>query len=112
MPSRTSKSNRTAKPSGADLISQSKKARKDRSLNFPKSSGLVDIDRERIRLLRKGLLQSANGTPEHQKNELVDDILKAFSNPEHWPVTDGERVKLLRRLYTRCVKIRDTEEAM
>ena len=37
--------------------------------------------------------------PASNQDSLRDLILATFENPESWPMTDGQRIALLRRLY-------------
>lgn len=52
-----------------------------------------------------------NGDPETKKDELVSFILKMFGDPNFWPITDNERITVLKDIWGRARKIRDTEEA-
>ncbi len=61
--------------------------------------------------IRKALLLQTNGPIDAQKDALVDEIISVFSQPEKWPMTDGDRIALLKRLYSRAVRIRTTERA-
>lgn len=70
-----------------------------------------NLDAERSRHLRRALLLENNGAPEKQKDELVNEILLAFGEPEYWPMTDADRCNLLRKWYSMARKIRETETA-
>jgi hypothetical protein len=62
--------------------------------------------------LRASMLAHEHGDPAEQKNNLVDDILGMFNHPNEWPMTDSERIGLLKHLYRQARKIRDTENAI
>jgi hypothetical protein len=50
--------------------------------------------------------------PQAQKDELVQYILDAFENPDAWPVRDDDRIWVLKNVWKRARKIRDTERAL
>jgi hypothetical protein len=62
--------------------------------------------------LRASMLAHEYRDPAAQKNKLVADILGIFDNPVDWPMTDGDRIGLLKHLYRQARKIRDTENAI
>jgi hypothetical protein len=62
--------------------------------------------------LRASMLAHEHGDPAEQKNKLVADILGMFDHPNEWPLTDSERIGLLKHLYRQARKIRDTENAI
>lgn len=64
------------------------------------------IDHNKIRLNH---LVDTYGEPERQKDILVAEILSAFQIPEKWPLTDAERIQLLKRLYQSAKTIEETE---
>lgn len=64
-----------------------------------------------MRRLRKTILLQDKGTPDEQKNNLVDAILETFGNPDKWPMDDGSRICFLKELYRRAQTIRETEAA-
>lgn len=59
--------------------------------------------------LREALLIERNGTPLKQKDALVQEILSSFQDPSNWPMTDNERVMLLRSFYRKAKVIVETE---
>lgn len=59
--------------------------------------------------LRRNLLIESYGSPDKQKNTLVSDILNAFVSPDRWPMTDTERIALIRRWHTQARTIYNTE---
>jgi hypothetical protein len=61
--------------------------------------------------LHKQSLIETHGTVEEQKTSLVDTILATFTDPERWPMTDGDRVVVLKGLYYKARAIRETENA-
>ncbi len=61
--------------------------------------------------VRKSLLLE-KGTPEEQRKALVDDVISAFENPNQWPLTDTERIILLRRWCSMAQTIRKTEASL
>lgn len=63
-------------------------------------------------ILRASVLKSDYGDPSYQKDQLVNRILGAFESPDKWPMTDGERVSLLKNLWNDARLIRSTEQAI
>lgn len=63
------------------------------------------------RRLRKALLLEDHGTPNEQKDALVNEILNCFQDPAKWPLTDTERIELLKMLYGKARWIPETEAA-
>lgn len=53
-----------------------------------------------------------HGTPEEQKEALVNAIMDAFQNPQQWPTTDADRITLLRKLYGMAYEVRRTERML
>lgn len=41
--------------------------------------------------------------------KIQERILNAFENPENWPITDTERIELLRRLYREAKELKDLQ---
>lgn len=64
-----------------------------------------------VREVQQNILIEDNGSPEDQKNALVDEILDTFCNPDQWPMDDGSRICFLKKLYRRAQTIRTTEAA-
>ena len=64
----------------------------------------------RDRELRRTLLIENHGTPEEQKDNLVSEILRYFESPDNWPMTDGERIAFIRRVYGLARNIKATEQ--
>jgi hypothetical protein len=62
--------------------------------------------------IRAALIVSNYGTPENQKDVLVTEILDVFTNPQQWPMSDTDRIELLRRWYRSAQRIRETEKAI
>lgn len=62
--------------------------------------------------IRARILVRTNGTPEKQVQDLVQAILESFQDPGKWPMTDKERILLLRRLYEKARRVRQTEDAL
>lgn len=82
---------------------------KDIESNYSVSTSGLDDMAERT--LRRAMLIENHGTAEAQKTVLVGAILTAFQDPNKWPMTDGERLELLRRIYRMAQCIRETEQA-
>lgn len=62
--------------------------------------------------LRATTLRQQHGDPAKQKDELVQYILDAFENPDAWPLRDDDRIWVLKNVWKRAQKIRDTERAL
>ncbi len=62
--------------------------------------------------MKAAVLKDTNGSPDEQKEELVQTIIRAFGDPDKWPLTDAERITFIKTLYKRCRTIRDTERAI
>ena len=56
-----------------------------------------------------GLIREIAELKEAQKSSLTDSILNAFETPEAIPMTDGERIWLLRNLYDKAKLIRQSK---
>lgn len=61
--------------------------------------------------IRVGILHENHGASAAQKEQLVTDILSQFQEPRKWPMTDVERVAVLRNFYSAALLIRETEAA-
>jgi hypothetical protein len=46
-----------------------------------------------------------HGTPNAQKDELVEFILSTCQDPRKWPLTDAERIEFLKQTYERTRRI-------
>lgn len=55
------------------------------------------------------LLIGVHGDVENQKNALVDRIIDTFGIPDRWPLTDVERIELLKDLFRMAQTIKETE---
>lgn len=88
------------------MAAEPNKSSKKNPMNEPNDGGAVN------KRLREALLIEDHGTPDAQKTALVDEIINSFQNPEKWPITDSERIALLRSLMRRALTIRRTEDAM
>lgn len=64
------------------------------------------------RHLRVSLLQDSYGTPAHQKENLVNEILSMFQDPSRWPMTQLEQIERLKHFYGMAERIRQTEAAV
>lgn len=80
---------------------------KRRSKKAPQSD-----EETHMAIIRAGLLKQTHGDPCKQKDGLVNRILNAFESVESWPMTDAERISLLRNLYNDAKRIRQTERAI
>ncbi len=67
------------------------------------------MTKEQERKLAKALILEDCGTPEKQKEDLVDAILDIFGTPDRWPLTDAERTDVLKRLFKMATNIRRSE---
>lgn len=61
--------------------------------------------------LRRSILVGDHGTVEDQTKELIDEILQTFQDPDKWPMTDPDRIELLKHLYRRVQIIEKTKAA-
>lgn len=59
--------------------------------------------------LRLRILENDLGTPEKQKEDLVDFILSVFEEPDHWPMDDGSRICVLKALYRKAINVKRTQ---
>ena len=78
------------------------RAELSRRTGIPQAATSAGLDDE----IRRTLIQAEYGTPAEQKDKLVDDILATCSQPELWPLTDAERVTVLRRWCQMARRIR------
>lgn len=62
------------------------------------------VHRERLRKIME-----EKGEPAMQREHLVKEILTTFQNPEAWPFTDMDRIKVLRDWYNIARTIQETE---
>jgi len=60
--------------------------------------------------VKRAILVADHGEPEAQKNGLVEKIIVVFTDPEKWPMTDSERIALLKELYRTAQMIRRIED--
>lgn len=65
----------------------------------------------RLRHVAKQIAIADHGTIEEQKNALVAEITCMFGDPQKWPMTDADRIEILKRWYTAAVRIRNLERA-
>lgn len=56
-------------------------------------------------------LKSAHGTVEQQKDAIFTTIESSFCDPDMWPLTDADRIKLLKELARRVLDLSRTEAA-
>ena len=73
----------------------------------PLSKRQLELNRHELR----SRLIELNGEPSKQKDELVQEILDVFRNPDRWPIRDEQRIEILRYLYRCAETIRRTETA-
>lgn len=59
--------------------------------------------------IRHHLLTEEHGSSAEQDRAIRQKILAAFREPARWPMTDTERVELLRGLYNQAVWAEQTE---
>ena len=74
-------------------------------------ASLVHESSARMRL-RGAVLTESNGVLAERKDALVTAIIDSFQDPSRWPMTDAERLDLLRSLYRKALCIRSTEAAV
>ncbi len=65
---------------------------------------------EDAKILQKAQLIDLHGTVEKQKDNLVQHIMDSFTNPRMWPMTDDDRIRLLKTLYNKVLTIKHTEQ--